>query len=142
MEGQGSGPAGVALERPDVYVRDAEGNIEHPAAVDPDDPTIRTVWGDLAELKYQDPEAKRFLIPYWDAYVAHMQQLWVKAFRCDAAYKVPPDVWRALIGPAKERDPDCLFAAETLGCTFDELKLTAGAGFNYLFNSFAWWDLR
>src|SRR4051812_3366619 len=132
----------LALERPDVYVRDAEGNIEHPAAVDPDDPTIRTVWGDLAELNYQDPDAKRFLIPYWDAYVAHMQQLGVKGFRCDAAYKVPPDVWRALIGPAKERDPDCLFAAETLGCTFEELKLTAGAGFDYLFYSFAWGGLR
>src|SRR3954447_20906088 len=96
--------APLALERPDLYVRDAEGNIAHPAAVDPDDPTIRTVWGDLAELNYQDENARRFLIPYWDAYVAHMQQLGVKGFRCDAAYKVPPEVWRALIGAAKERD--------------------------------------
>lgn len=132
----------LALERPDVYLLDQKGKIQSPFAVDPDDPTKVTVWGDLAELNYHDEDAKRFLIPYWDAYIAHMQQLGVKGFRCDAAYKVPPDVWRALIGAARERDAVCLFAAETLGCTFEELKATAGAGFDYLFNSFAWWDFK
>ena len=47
-----------------------------------------------------------------------------------------------MIGQAKTRDAGCLFAAETLGCTFEEAKATAGAGFDYLFNSFAWWDLK
>ena len=51
-------------------------------------------------------------------------------------------MWRHLIGRAKERDRGCLFAAETLGCTFDETQATAGAGFDYLFNSFAWWNLQ
>ncbi len=51
-------------------------------------------------------------------------------------------MWRGLIGAAKAKDPTCLFAAETLGCTFEEAKATAGAGFDYLFNSFAWWDLK
>ena len=35
-----------------------------------------------------------------------------------------------------------MFAAETFGCTFEETKATAHAGFDYLFNSFAWWDLQ
>jgi starch synthase (maltosyl-transferring) len=134
--------ARLVEERPDVYDRDETGGIRSPFAVDPDDPSVVTVWGDLAELSYREPSAKDFLLQYWDGYVARLQALGIRGFRCDAAYKVPPDVWRLLIGRAKERDRGCLFAAETLGCTFDETKATAGAGFDYLFNSFAWWDLR
>src|SRR3546814_6495557 len=39
-----------------------------------------------------------------------------RGFRCDAAYKVPPEVWRSIIGAAREDRPDVVFAAETLGC--------------------------
>ena len=133
--------ARLAQERPDLYVKDAQGGIASPFAVDPDDPSKVTVWGDLAELDFHSEGAKVELTRIFDAYIARLQGLGVAGFRCDAAYKVPADVWRALIGPAKERDPAALFAAETLGCTFEEAKATAGAGFDYLFNSFAWWDL-
>ena len=129
-------------EHPEVYLRDAEGRVASPFAIDPDDPGKRTVWGDLAELDYHREAARAFLLPYWQRYIGRLQELGIRGFRCDAAYKVPPDVWRTLIAAAKERDPGCLFAAETLGCTFDEAKATAAAGFDYLFNSFAWWDLR
>jgi starch synthase (maltosyl-transferring) len=132
----------LAHERPELFKRDAAGEIESPFAVDPDDPTKKTVWGDLAEFDYDNPASRDALVRYWDAYIARLQGLGVKGFRCDAAYKVPPEAWRGLIGPAKERDPSCLFAAETLGCTFEEAKATAGAGFDYLFNSFAWWNGR
>ncbi|HKH32741.1 MAG TPA: maltotransferase domain-containing protein [Beijerinckiaceae bacterium] len=134
--------ARLVEERPDVYDRDETGGVRSPFAVDPDDPSIVTVWGDLAELSYREPSAKDFLLQYWDGYVARLQAQGIRGFRCDAAYKVPPEVWRHLIGRAKERDRGCLFAAETLGCTFDETKATADAGFDYLFNSFAWWDFR
>ncbi|MGQ4274715.1 maltotransferase domain-containing protein [Terrihabitans sp. B22-R8] len=132
----------LASERPDVFVRDPEGEIESPYAVDPVDPSVRTVWGDLAELNYHDDAARDFLVSYWNDYIAHLQSLGVKGFRCDAAYKVPAAVWAQLIGEAKKRDAECLFAAETLGCTFDETKAVSDAGFDYLFNSFAWWDFR
>ena len=134
--------AHLALERPDLFQRDEVGELASPFAVDPDDPTKKTVWGDLAELDYHDAQARAALIPYWDGYIARLQALGVKGFRCDAAYKVPPEVWEQLISAAKGRDPTCVFAAETLGCTFDEARATAGAGFDFLFNSFAWWDLK
>ena len=134
--------ARLVEERPDVYGRDETGALLSPAAVDPVDPTIRTVWGDLAELDYHEETAKDFLLAYWDGYVARLQGLGIRGFRCDAAYKVPAEVWRTLIGAAKKRDRGALFAAETLGCTFDETRATAGAGFDFLFNSFAWWDLK
>ena len=129
-------------ERPDFFLRDADGRPVSPAAVDPDDPTKVTVWGDLAEFDYHAEGPRAALTGFWDAYIARLQALGVAGFRCDAAYKVPPNVWRVLIGRAKERDHAALFAAETLGCTFEEARATAGAGFDYLFNSFAWWDLK
>ena len=134
--------ARLARERPELFVRDADGAIVSPAAVDPDDPSIRTVWGDLAELDYHSELAKGELTRIFDAYIARLQGLGVDGFRCDAAYKVPAEVWRGLIQGAKARGPETLFAAETLGCTFEEAQATAGAGFDYLFNSFAWWDLK
>ncbi|MCJ2025075.1 maltotransferase domain-containing protein [Methylobacterium sp. J-067] len=134
--------ARLVHERPDLFMREPDGSIMHPAAVDPDDPSIRTVWGDLAELDYHSPVARQALTEIFAGYVARMQDLGVGGFRCDAAYKVPPEVWRVLIAAAKDKDPACLFAAETLGCTFEEARATAGAGFDYLFNSFAWWDLK
>jgi starch synthase (maltosyl-transferring) len=123
----------LASERRDAFLRYPSGELASPYAVDPDDPTKKTVWGDLAEFDYENPASREFLTGYWDAYIGRMQGLGVGGFRCDAAYKVPPAVWRALIGSAKARDPDCLFAAETLGCTFDETKATARPGFDYLF---------
>ncbi len=132
----------LATERPDAFVRNMRGELESPYAVDPDDPAKRTVWGDLAEFDYANPASRAFLTVYWSEYLARMQGLGVGGFRCDAAYKVPPAVWRELIGSAKARDAETVFAAETLGCTFDEAVATAKAGFDYLFNSFAWWDFR
>jgi starch synthase (maltosyl-transferring) len=132
----------LAGERPELFQRDENGELRSPYAIDPDDRTKRTVWTDLAELDYDTAPARRALTEYWDRYIAHVQGLGVRGFRCDAAYKVPPEVWRDLIGAARERDADCVFAAETLGCTLDETRATAAAGFDYLFNSFAWWDLK
>ncbi|KQP07197.1 alpha-amylase [Methylobacterium sp. Leaf99] len=132
----------LARDRPDLFLGNADGEIESPYAVDPDDPTKRTVWGDLAELDYHTEKSRTELTALWSGYVNRLQDLGVAGFRCDAAYKVPAPVWRDLIGAAKAVEPTCLFAAETLGCTFEEAQATAGAGFDYLFNSFAWWDLK
>ncbi len=99
--------ARLVQDRPDLFMREPDGSIMHPAAVDPDDPSIRTVWGDLAELDYHSPAARQALTEIFTAYVARMQDLGVGGFRCDAAYKVPPEVWRVLIAAAKEKDPAC-----------------------------------
>lgn len=134
--------AALATDKPHLFRRDAEGHIESPYAIDPVDPNVRTVWGDLAELDWENEAARAELLPYWDSYVAHQQSLGVKGFRCDAAYKLPPAVWQQLISAARARDAEVLFAAETLGCSDEETAATAGAGFDFIFNSFAWWDFK
>ena len=132
----------LALEHPDWYRRDATGELLSPHAVDPADVTKVTMWGDLAELDYDKPDSRGGLIEYWKRYVEHYVRLGVRGFRCDAAYKIAPDIWRELIEAAKAASPSVQFFAETLGCTLDQMARLRTAGFDYVFNSSKWWDFR
>jgi starch synthase (maltosyl-transferring) len=51
-------------------------------------------------------------------------------------------VWEKLIHETKQRYPDVLFFAETLGCQPDQTRETGSAGFDYIFNSSKWWDFK
>ncbi len=132
----------LATEHSEWYRRDAGGELYRPRAVDPVDPSIVTEWGDLAELDYDNPRARDGLIAYWSDYIRHYLRLGVAGFRCDAAYKVPAEVWRRLISAARSINPDVTFFAETLGATLAELDALRDVGFDYLFNSSKWWDFR
>ena len=127
---------------PDWYVRDSDGGLYSPRAVNPDDPEDVTIWGDLAELDYRDSVDRAGLTAYWSSFVTWCLDAGVRGFRCDAAYQVPSEVWRPLIDSAQAHTPGCMFAAETLGCTPEQVEALAGAGFDYLFNSSKWWDFE
>lgn len=127
---------------PGWYRRDAQGELYSPRAVDPDDPDKVTIWGDLAALDYDDPAQRPAQIAYWADYLRHYLQLGFTGFRCDAAYQVPAEVWRELIAAAREHTAGAVFAAETLGCTTEQVTALAPCGFDYFFNSVKWWDGR
>ena len=127
-------------EKPHWYAHDAEGKILHPSAIDPAGGQGQ-VWGDLAELDFHGT-GKDEITTYFSGYLKRLVKLGVQGFRCDAAYKVPADVWTALIRAARDADAGVVFAAETLGCRLDEIEALRGVGFDYLFNSSKWWDLN
>src|SRR5215469_274457 len=131
----------LVATRPHWFARDARGNVVSPFATDPADPSQKTVWGDLAELDYRPPQ-QRQIMRYFQELVRHYIGLGFGGFRCDAAYKVPTEVWRGLIGDAKAADPDVVFCAENLGAPKEAVLALAGAGFDYLFNSVKWWDFE
>ena len=131
----------LAARRPQWFARDATGEIRSPFAIDPDDPDRKTVWGDLAELDYRPPQRDE-IVAYFEELVRHYIGLGFRGFRCDAAYKVPSQVWRRLIDAAGSCDPDIVFCAENLGASEEEVLALAGAGFDYLFNSLKWWDFE
>ena len=131
----------LVASNPHWFTRDARGNVVSPYATDPADPTQKTVWGDLAELDYRPPQ-QRQILGYFQQLVRHYIGLGFGGFRCDAAYKVPAEVWRGLIGDAKAADPDVVFCAENLGAPKEAVLALAGAGFDYLFNSVKWWDFE
>ena len=131
----------LVARNPHWFARDARGNVVSPYATDPADPTQKTVWGDLAELDYRPPQQHQIL-SYFQELVRHYLGLGFGGFRCDAAYKVPAEVWRGLISDAKAADPDTMFCAENLGAPKEAVLALAGAGFDYLFNSVKWWDFE
>lgn len=132
----------LADSHPDWFKREYDGTLRSPRAVNPADPTNITVWGDLAEFDYDRAESRDGLIRYWAEWIKHQVSLGAQGFRCDAAYQVPAGVWRALIEAARSVDPEARFFAETLGCTPEQVAALADAGFDYLFNSAKWWDLK
>ncbi len=133
----------VLVERhPEWFAHEPDGSIRSPYAVDPADATKRTVWGDLAEIDYGSATVRQQLVAYWTEVVRHYLRLGITGFRCDAAYKVPTELWAPLIAEARRTTPEAEFHAETLGCRIEQVEALAGAGFDYLFNSVKWWDLE
>jgi len=134
---------GALVQRhPQWYRHDATGNIVSPSAVDPDDPSKVTVWGDLAELDYRERPERAELVGYFTQMARYYAELGVRGFRCDAAYQVPGAVWSEIISAVRNVKPDAFFAAETLGCTPEAVSQLRGAGFDALFNSSKWWDFQ
>jgi starch synthase (maltosyl-transferring) len=132
----------LVTEHPDWFRREPSGALTSPQVAAAEDAAKITVWGDLAELDYEDAAARAGLIAYWLAYLRHYIALGVSGFRCDAAYKVPAPVWRELIAGARAVRPGILFFAETLGARLEEVTALKEAGFDYFFNSSKWWDFR
>ncbi len=132
--------SGLIDAHPAWVVRAADGQPASPGAVDPDDPTRVTEWGDLAKLDYRDPVVRGALAAHWREVAARLAALGVRGFRCDAAYQVPGEVWTEVIAGVRRVRSEALFAAETLGCRLDEVAQLRPAGFDFLFNSSKWWD--
>jgi starch synthase (maltosyl-transferring) len=132
----------LVVEHPDWYVRDAQGQVQNPYAVDPDDPSKKTVWGDLAEIDNQDSPDREHLWDYWGELVERYLELGIHGFRCDAAYKVPAELWRFLIDRALRVNPQVVFWAENLGCTLEQTRALGDAGFHLFCNSSKWWNFK
>jgi starch synthase (maltosyl-transferring) len=126
-------------EHPEWFEMDESGEVVHPHA---DQDGKKVVWGDLARFGYRKEKDSEGLVRYFLNLLRHLIDLGFRGFRCDAAYQIPPEVWKRLIGEIKEWNENVLFLAETLGCTPKETKKTARAGFDYIFNSSKWWDYK
>lgn len=127
-------------QHPEWFVRDQEGRVAHPFAVDPNDPARKTVWGDLAEIDNRRSSDREGLWEYWGRVLDAYLSIGIKGFRCDAAYKVPVELWQFLIARARQQRPDVLFWAENLGCTPEETRALRSAGFQFVCNSSKWWN--
>ncbi len=129
----------LTREHPDWFLREGEGEIVNSSCESSEG---KVVWTDLAQFDHchtRDPEG---LYQYCLNVAEHLLGLGFDGFRCDAAYKVPRRFWHRLIHDTRARRPQTCFVAETLGCTADQTKETAQAGFDYVFNSSKWWDFQ
>jgi len=130
--------ADLVRERP-AWFRWNGGEVEHPSC---DENGQRVVWTDLAKFDFDGTRDPEGLFGHIRAIVSHLLDLGFDGFRCDAAYQVPNPVWRRLIAEIRADRPDVVFVAETLGCTADQTRRTAAAGFDAVMNSVKWWDFH
>lgn len=129
----------LVQEHPEWYAQDADGSIKKPGAMDGPN---WVAWGDLAQIDNTNSPDRENLWNYWLEVILFYADLGIRGFRCDAAYHVPSDLWRFLIPRVKEKYPNAIFLAETLGCQLHELIEVAETGFDYISNSFKWWDFK
>jgi starch synthase (maltosyl-transferring) len=131
--------AEIITSHPEWFVWERKGRVAHPFA---DENGKKVVWKDLAKFDHRNTADKEGLFLFFLKIVDFLAGLGVKGFRCDAAYQIPRGLWERLIRETREKYPDLLFFAETLGCPPDLTRKTAAAGFDYIFNSSKWWDFR
>jgi starch synthase (maltosyl-transferring) len=125
----------LVANHPSWYKRGRDGKPVHPSAHE-DDRVI--TWGDLFEI--DNSKDRDGLWAYWTDVAEHYAAMGIRGFRCDAAYKLPSELWRMLIGRLKRAHPGTVFLAESLGCPFPETVRLASSGFDFIFNSSKWWD--
>ncbi len=120
------------------WFRQEGGRIAHPFCLEEDGRKV--VWEDLAQFDHSGSGGGKDLLEYAIKVVEHLIGLGFTGFRCDAAYQIPTDFWRKLIKDIRRQHPGVIFVAETLGCSPDQTRQTASAGFDAIFNSAKWWD--
>ena len=123
-------------EHPEWFVKEG-GRIANPSCVHDGQ---KVVWGDLAQFDHAGTRDPQGLYKYSLKVVEYLLELGFTGLRCDAAYQIPTGFWQRLIADVRKTHPDTVFAAETLGCSPDQTKDVARAGFDYIFNSSKWWD--
>lgn len=88
----------VMMKSPEFYERDARGQITYPHD-----------WSDVAELNYENPELRRYMIEmlkYW------IREFDLDGFRCDVAEEVPTDFWEDARAELDKIKPDIALLAE------------------------------
>jgi starch synthase (maltosyl-transferring) len=129
----------LTREHPEWFVREKNGRIAHAFC---QHERQKVVWKDLAQFNHRHTRDPAGLYRYCLRVVEHLLALGFEGFRCDAAYQLPRPFWHQLIHEIKSRHPHTCFVAETLGCNPYETKETAGAGFDYVFNSSKYWNFH
>lgn len=129
----------LVSERPQWFVWDGN-SVANPYCVEEDD--TRVVWRDLAQFDHRHTNDPAGLLEYCVDIVEYLVGLGFSGFRCDAAYQIPVDFWRQLIERIRSSHPNTAFVAETLGCSPEQTRETASAGFDLVFNSSKWWDFH
>jgi starch synthase (maltosyl-transferring) len=132
----------LTQEHRNWYKINPDGGIQNPGTKDDSAPGGYVVWGDLNEIDNANSSDRNNLWEYWWSLIDMFLSCGIRGFRCDAAYQIPDELWRLLIGRAKSRHPECRFFAESLGCPIDQTINLSSDGHDFVFNSGKWWDYR
>ena len=111
-----------------------------PVKGEPLDPrTIHT--HDAAQPSFWDEQASKHLISFWQGTVAGWQELGITGLRCHDALALPIEAWAEILRPARAATHDFKAMAWMPGASWQE-RARAGAAFDFVPSSVAWWDGR
>lgn len=127
----------LVAEHPAWFAKGPKGGVVHPSCMEDG---RKVVWRDLVSFDHLRSKDAEGLFRFCFHVVEHLIELGFTGFRCDAAYQVPAPFWSRLIQIIKDRHPQVVFGAETLGCTPEQTRQTIETGFDFTFNSSKWWD--
>jgi starch synthase (maltosyl-transferring) len=108
----------------------------------PPDPRRTPARPDAATARFAGTETADGLTQWWIDRLSRLQAAGVAGFRCLEPDRVPAAVWRRVVVQAHASDPDCLMLAWMPGTDRRADARLAGAGFDLVAASFAWWDGR
>ena len=129
----------IAKKYPMWFAHEADGSIAHSFCIDRGE---KVVWYDLIRFDHDHTSDPQGLYNYCRDIIEYLINLGFKGFRCDASYQMSRNWWYRFINDIKRRYPETVFVAETLGCTIEQTRENAQAGFDYIFNSCNWWDFE
>ena len=96
----------------------------------------------VATARFDLPLIAEQLSQWWSDRLVRLAQAGVSGFRCLRPDRVPPAVWRNIIGAVRTIAPRVRFLAWTQGIARDAVSRLAGVGFDHVASSLAWWDAR
>jgi starch synthase (maltosyl-transferring) len=128
--------ADIHEQHPEWYARASDGVFLSPGA-------WGNTWGDLVELRHDDPEIWQYLAEVFLGWCRRG----IDGFRCDAGYMVPLPAWQCIISRVRQEYPDTVFLLEGLGGAWEatEQLLTHGGmqwAYSELFQEFRGEDIK
>lgn len=129
----------LVTKHPEWIQLDDAGKVIHPHVYDNGE---KIVWTDLAQFSHTSSAYEAGLYTFITEVAEYLLSLGFAGFRCDMAFRIPGSFWQRLIKEIKQKYPDCIFLAETLGCPITDMQQTARSGFDYIYNNAKWWDFE
>lgn len=102
------------------------------------DSSLGQAWSDVAKINYKCEEARELFVGLWKEQIQWLLKNGVSGFRCDAAYKIAPDIWSEVIQfshdqyekhrttPHHKWFKHPIWVAETLGGENEEVRERIG----------------
>jgi starch synthase (maltosyl-transferring) len=97
---------------------------------------------DAAYARLERTEIAEAMAAWWLDRLGRLVQAGVAGFRCLEPDRVPPPVWRQIIGAIRVQSAQCRFLAWTPDVDRAALPRLEGVGFDHVCSSLAWWDGR
>ena len=96
----------------------------------------------VLELRVRNGSVPSGFVQEWAERLVRWVRAGVAGFRCREVAAFSSAVWKDLIQAVRIPDHECTFLAWTPGTTPEQAEALSGAGFNAVFSSLPWWDMR